>query len=56
MYIYLQKYCLIINPNIHIFEILKNPEPAISDNLITKHYISLNTFFFIYRVLGCVLN
>ena len=26
MYIYLQKYCLIINPNIYInFEILKNP-------------------------------
>ena len=24
---------------------IQNAEPAISDDLITKHYISLNTFF-----------
>ena len=31
----------------HYF-LLNEPEPTSSDDLITKHYISLNTFFLIY--------
>ena len=48
-------FFLIVNYNCN-FVVYKLPEPASSDYLITKHYISLNTFFFIYCVLGCVLN
>ena len=33
-----------------------NSEPTSTDDLITKHDILLNTFFFIYCVLGFVLN
>ena len=32
------------------------PEPTSSDDLITKHYISLNIFLKFFCVLGCVLD
>ena len=39
-----------------LFNFDMNSEPTSTDDLITKHDILLNTFFFIYCVLGFVLN